>query len=110
MILTVKDGDSVTKDPVDSKVLHFDWDAENFAPGVIFAVTPTITATAVSGDTTTTPLVIDQVAALTGTRKAQFRWTAGAAGSTWRVSCTVLTTETPAQTIKRSISVTVVER
>lgn len=109
MSLTVYDGATITKDPSDVIVQHFDWDAENLAPGVTIT-SQTITASGLSGDTTTTPLTIDQVSRLTGDRKVQFRTTAGETGSLWRVTCRVVTSETPAQTKERSVFISVVER
>lgn len=109
MSLTVYDGATITKDPADIIVQHFDWDAENLASGVTI-VTATVEATGQSGDTTTTPLTLDQVSILSGSRTVQFRTNAGAAGSLWRVTCNIVTDETPAQTKERSIYISVVER
>lgn len=110
MSLTIHDGESIQKDPSDVSVLHFDWDVEHLAAAVQFSGTPVITPEGVSGDTSTTPLTVDQVAVLSGLRKVRFRLNAGAAGSTWRVSCTIVTNEVPAQTKERSIYVSVVQR
>jgi hypothetical protein len=107
--LVVHDGATITKDPADILVKHFDWDAENLAAGVIIA-NASITVAAVSGDTSTTPLTRDQVTFLPGSRKVQFRISAGAAGSLWRVTNQIVTNESPAQTKERSVYVSVVER
>jgi hypothetical protein len=109
MSLTVTDGTTITKDPADVSVLHFDWDAEHLGPAVTFSGTPTLTPERISGDATT-PLTIDQVALLTGSRKARFRMSAGAEGSLWRITCAISTNETPSQTKERSIYVSVVQR
>jgi hypothetical protein len=109
MSLTVPDGVTITKDPADASVLHFDWDAEHLGPAVTFSSTPTITAERLSG-VATTPLTIDQVALLSGSRKVRFRMSAGAEGSLWRITCAISTNEVPSQTKERSIYVSVVQR
>jgi hypothetical protein len=110
MSLTVQDGATITKDPVDAKVYVFDWDAQHLGSGVEITGTPTVTPVAISGDTTTTPLTVSNVSLLTGNRKVQFRANAGAVGSKWRLDCQIVTNETPAQTIERSVFVLVEQR
>lgn len=107
--VAVHDGDTIPKDPADISVKHFDWDTEHLNPGVSISTT-TVTVTGMDGDTVTTPLTRDQVSLLTGSRKVQFRLSAGAAGSLWRVTNQIVTDETPAQTKERSVYVSVVER
>lgn len=109
MSLTVYDGATIAKDPSDILVQHFDWDAENLGASVQIS-SATVTVSGESGDIVTTPLTRDQVSLLTGNRKVQYRIHAGAAGSLWRVTCQIVTNETPSQTKERSVYVSVVER
>jgi hypothetical protein len=104
MSRTVQDGATIVKDPSDISVYVFDWDAQHLGSAVTISGTPTVTVTGVSGDTTTTPVTIDQVSVLSGNRKVQCRATAGATGSVWTVICTIVTNESPAQTKQRSVT------
>jgi hypothetical protein len=47
-------------------------------------------------------LVIDNVSVISSNRKVQFRATGGAVNSYWRVTCHIVTNETPAQEFDKS--------
>src|SRR6185436_14023084 len=93
---TVRDGATVTKDPSDILIYVFDWDAKNLAASVIINSQNT-TVVGLSGDVTTTPMVITDQNIMAGSRKVQVRLSAGAVGSLWRVSNFIQTNESPDQ-------------
>jgi hypothetical protein len=104
--ITVDDGSTVLKDPTEYRVMTFDWDDRSLATSVTIS-SSSWTITGESGDTTTTPLSSDNTSVLTGSRKTQIRLSAGALGSTWRVSNTITTNESPANIKTRSVWVRV---
>jgi hypothetical protein len=110
MSLTVEDGATITKDPADKLVFHFDWDASNLGTAVTISGTPTVTVVNISGDAVTTPVTVDQVSVLSGSRKVQCRINAGAVGSYWAVTNQIVTNESVPQTKERSVYVLVEQR
>lgn len=111
MSIEVQDGALIVKDPSDSAVLVFDWNAFNLGAGAAIS-TSTWTLTGLRGDTTTTPVTKDNETVVTGSsnRKTQVRLLAGAAGSLWRLDNKIVTDETPSQQKERSILIKVESR
>ena len=105
MSLTVHDGAMIVKDPSDVSVYVFDWDADHLASGVTIGTsTWTITPLTPAGDT---GLTKDQPSILAGSRKTQIRLSAGTLGALYQLDNTIVTSESPAQTKERSITVLV---
>ena len=105
MSTTIDDGGQVTKDPADIRTYIVDWDARHLATSVTIVTSVwTITAIRPSADTALTK---DQDSILAGTRKTQIRLSAGTLGAIYQVTNTIVTNETPAQTIERSFRVLV---
>ena len=100
-VLTILDGDQVTKDPSESRVFLFDWDAYNLAAAVTIT-TSTWTLTPLYPSATDAVLTKDSESILTGDRKTQLRLTAGTLGQTYEIANKIVTSESPAQTKERS--------
>src|SRR5688572_26378073 len=108
MPLTIPDGDLIRKDPADIKTYVFDWDAAHLATGVTISTsTFTLTTLRPTGDTALTK---DQPSILSGSRKTQIRLTGGTLGGYYKLDNTIVTNESPAQTIERSVFITVEQR
>jgi hypothetical protein len=103
----LSDGDLFIKDPVDKPVIGFNFGDEIDEGAGIASATWTIAAVRPSADTA---LLKDNEALTVGSRRAQTRITAGTLGAVYRLCCTVVTDETPAQTLRRSIFVKVEPR
>jgi hypothetical protein len=103
MSLTVPDGSTVLKDPSDIAVYQVDWDALHLAAAVTI-VTSTFAVTAVRPSTATVPTisVTSPLGIQSGSRKVKLSLTGGTAGALYRVTHTIVTSETPAQTKERS--------
>ena len=102
--VSVRSGDLVILDPAESRVIQFDWDAENLAAAVTISTsTFTITAIQQAG----TILTKDNPSILSGTRKTQVRLiaTTASVGDLYELANTIVTSESPAQTKEQSIKV-----
>lgn len=108
--VTVEPGALVTKDANEARVIVFDWDATNLATSVTIT-TSTFTIT-VERPTSESPagLTKDNPSILSGSRKTQVRVSAGTLGSLYRLSNTIVTNESPAQTKERSCFISVVDQ
>ena len=105
--VSVKSGDLVVLDPGESRIIQFDWDAENLATSVtINTSTFTISAITQGG---ATALTKDNPSILTGSRKTQVRVIATTAteGDLYWLTNTILTGENPTQTKEQSIKILV---
>jgi Na+-translocating ferredoxin:NAD+ oxidoreductase RnfC subunit len=94
-------------DPSDIRVIQFDWDDEALPAGVtITTSTFTISVIRQSG---VTALTKDNPTIVSGSRKTQVRLlaTTATAGDKYRLMNTIVTNESPAQTIERQITVLV---
>lgn len=104
MSLTIRSGGAVTKDPDSAELFIMDWDTESLEPTVTIASS----AWAISGgDSSTVPLpatalAYDNGSILTGNRKTQLRLKLGTLGRIYTVTNTIVTNESPAQTIDAS--------
>lgn len=106
--LTVQDGQTIPKRAADADVYQFDWDARFLADGVTIATsTFAITAIEPSADTA---LVKNNESILTGSRKTQVRVQGGTDAALYRLDNTIVTSESPTQTKKRSIYIRIQER
>lgn len=101
----VNDGGLLAKDPSDSVVYEFEWDAHLDAAVGIATSTWTITAIRPSADTALTK----DEPAIAG-RTTQIRLTAGTVGAVYRLDNKIVTNETPTQTIERSVFIKVEQR
>jgi hypothetical protein len=107
--LTIDDGGLIVKDPDDIDIYTFDWGTEHLAAAVTIA-TSSFFVTAVSGDTTTTPLTVSDTTPLgiqAGSRTTSVKVSAGALGSKWLLTNRITTSETPARQRDRSCIVKV---
>jgi len=102
-VITIYDKDLVEQHPTAIKVYQFDFDADNLPAAVTITSAPT--AVAVLRGPNTIPAVVDQVSIVTGNRKTQFRLSAGTEGTTYRVTVTPVTSETPAQTKPKYVDI-----
>ena len=100
--VSVKSGDLVVMDPAESRILQFDWDAENLATSVTIS-TSTFTITAIQQ--ASTALTKDNPSILSGTRKTQVRViaTTASVGDEYELANTIVTSESPTQTKEQSI-------
>ena len=98
----------VTKDPSDTKTYVMDWDSENLSPGTTI-ITSTWAITQIAG-VTSTPLIADQDAIVSGNRRTRIRLSAGALASHWQIDNRIVTSETPSQTKERSFFVLIEHR
>jgi hypothetical protein len=105
-VVTILNGDQVTKDPADIKVYQVDWSTNNLAVGVTIT-TSTWTVTAIAPSQTDVALTKDQESVLTGNRTTQVRLTAGTLGQTYEIANKIVTSESPPQTKERSFRVRV---
>ena len=100
---TINDGGTFIKDPSAIRTYTFNWD-DHLASGVT-VTTSTVVVTQVSGSTTT-PLVADgstsPLGIQSGSRTVKFKLSAGTLGARYRVDNTVVTNESPTQTIQKS--------
>jgi hypothetical protein len=122
-MLTIREGELVTKDPSDSKVYVFDWDLDNLSATATLTES-TFTITALSPSTIDTALTKDTEARLTSAqattatgrvvilnnRVTQLRLIAGTLGQTYQIANAVVTDETPAQTKERSFRLLIQNR
>lgn len=110
MSTTINPGGLLTLDPSDKRVILFNYDnTSTLATGVeISTSTWTITAIRQAG----TALTSDNPSIVTGNRKTQVRLDATTAtvGDVYELANKIVTNETPAQTIERSIRVLVESR
>lgn len=105
MSATIRAGGLLVLDPSDVRVIQFDWDAEGLASSVeISTSTFTIGVIQQSG---VTALTKDNPSVVTGNRKTQVRLiaTTATAGDRYMLANTIVTNESPAQTIERHIIV-----
>ena len=107
----LRPGGLYTKDPNELRVVQFDWDTDGNLATAVTISTSTWTITVeqpaselVSGLTKDNPTI------LSGSRKTQVRVTAGTLGSRYRLTNTIVTNESPAQTKERSVFVDVVNQ
>ena len=105
-VVTIANGDQVSKDPADIKTYVFDWDTSNLAAAVTIS-TSTWTITAIAPSQTDAILTKDSESILAGTRKTQVRLSAGTLGQLYEIANKIVTNETPAQTKERSFRVLV---
>lgn len=116
MILTIPSGGLAVKDPADSHVYCFDWDADNLA-STAQIMANSFTLTLLSG-TATPAATKDSEGKLTATeatdalerpvtlddRVTRVRILGGAKGSRWTVANLISTTENPSQVKERSFT------
>jgi hypothetical protein len=108
--VTVRPGALIEKDPNESRVIVFDWDAENLATSVTIS-TSTFTITVVRpANELVSGLTKDNPSILSGSRKTQVRLTAGTLGSRYQLTNQVVTNESPAQTKEWSVFVDLVDK
>lgn len=100
-VVTIPDGGQITKDPADVKTYTFDYDTANLAAGATIA---TSVWTVAGSDAL---LIVDQTTILSGARRTQLRLSGGTLGTTYTVTNTITTSESPAQTKERSLKVLV---
>jgi len=103
-VVTLPDGGLVIKDPADVKTYTFDYDTANLAAGATIATS----LWAITGSDAL--LTADQTTILSGARKTQVRLSAGTLGTTYTVTNTITTSESPSQTKERSVKVLVENR
>lgn len=98
------------QDPDAAIVRHFDWSAwfATESTGVIASTTVVVAPTVADADAD--PVTIDQVSLLTGNRKVQFRAQGGTAGRKYKVTCHILTDESPVQQDDRSFYLKIKEK
>lgn len=105
---TVNDGTTITKDPGESLVYVFDWDAQNLGSGVtITQSTFTITAVRPFDDAALTK---DNASIVTGNRKTQVRVIGGTLGAIYNLANTIVTNESPSQTKERSVRISIEQK
>ena len=105
-LITIENGDQITKDPSDVKVYLVDWDTDNLAVGATIT-TSSWTITAIGPSQTDTALTKDSESIVTGSRKTQVRLSAGTLGQTYEIANKIVTNEAPTQTKERSFRVRV---
>jgi hypothetical protein len=105
MSTTIRAGDLLVLDPSDKRVIQFDWDAEGLPTGASIS-TSTFTIATVKQNGATI-LTKDNPSVVTGNRKTQVRLdaTTATAGDKYSLSNSIVTDESPAQTIEREISI-----
>ena len=89
----------VTKDPDSAEVFVVDWGQQRLATAVTI---DTSTWTVTGADAT---LVDDEASILSGSRKTQIRLTGGTLHKLYTVTNTIVTNESPAQTLDASFDV-----
>lgn len=106
-VITVDDGALVAQHPLAVKTYEFDWDASNLAVGATIA--SSTFAVAVRSGANTVPAVVDPTSGgiLSGSRKAQVTFSGGTEGTLYRVTHTIIDTESPAQTKVKYLDVLV---
>lgn len=113
MSLTIDDGGSLVKDPSDEMVLRWDWD-DHLDTGVIISTSTWTIDTLKAGSSSGTALAYDNAsivsAAPYNSQSTQVRITDGAIGGKYRLTNTIVTDETPAQTFERSVMVIMEQR
>lgn len=103
MSQTVDDGQLITKDPGDSSVYVFDWDARHLATGATIT-TSTFALSAIKPSDATLPTK-DNPSILSDNRRTQVRVIGGTLGATYELTNTIVTNESPAQTKERSVRI-----
>jgi hypothetical protein len=100
---TIRPGDTLTLDPSDKRVIQFDWSG---LPTSAEISTSTFTIGTVRQNGATI-LTKDNPSIVTGNRKTQVRLdaTTATAGDRYTLANTIVTNESPAQTIERQIDV-----
>lgn len=121
-LILIANGDLITKDPSDSKVIGFDWDVSSLAPLATIAtsvwtitpISPSPTDAALTKDSEAVLTAAQATTALQGTRTVtvdsrftQVRLLAGTLGQKYAVANKVTTNETPNQIKERSVYVLV---
>lgn len=108
MSLTIENGGTAVKDPSDISVYAFDWNTDHLAAGVTIS-TSTFAVSAVKPTTATVPtLNTDSPLGIqAGSRTTKVKVTGGTAGALYRVTNTIITSESPAQTKERSFNLKV---
>lgn len=102
-VLTIRAGGLVVLDPSDVRVIEFDWEAENLPDGV--TITSSSYALELLKGSATPALTKDQESILSGSRSTQVRLSTIADGAVYRVSNTIVTSESPSQTKEQSYKV-----
>lgn len=104
MSTTMSPGGLLVLDPSDKRVIQFNWDGALAAAAEISTSAFTITAIKQNG---ATALTKDEELIVSGNRKTQLRLlaTTATAGDIYEVANAIVTNETPAQTVERSIKV-----
>jgi hypothetical protein len=100
-VVTLPDGGLITKDPGDIKTYTWDWDIYNLAAAATIATS----VWAITGSDAL--LTQDQATILSGARKTQVRLSGGTLGTTYTLTNTITTSESPSQTKERSVKVLV---
>jgi hypothetical protein len=105
MSTTIRAGGLLILDPGDKRVIQVDWDTEALTSGVSIS-TSTFTIGTVKQNGATI-LTKDNPSIVSGNRKTQVRLdaTTATAGDKYTLSNTVVTNESPAQTIERQIEI-----
>ena len=107
----LRPGGLYTKDPNELRVVQFDWDTDgNLATGATISTSTWTIAVERPASEVITGLTKDNDSILSGSRKTQVRLTAGTLGSRYRLSNTIVTNETPAQTKERSVFIEMVNQ
>ena len=108
MTLTIDDGGSLLKDPSDENVLRWDW-SDELATGVTITTSTWTISTLKSGDSGGTILSYDSDSIVSASpynsQHTQVRLLDGAEGAIYRLTNTIVTNESPAQTFERSVKV-----
>lgn len=97
--MSVKPGETLTKDPDAILTYQFDW-ASWLGAALITTSTWEI-------DGPDAVLTKDQESIVSGSQQAQVRLTGGTAGKSYRLTNRIVTNETPAQTDDRSVTIRV---
>lgn len=99
----IKHGQTIEKDPADEVVLWFDWtDRLLQDSAALSSFVITISGGDTGGSAPVTVLTYDNHGLVTGNKMVKARYKAGTVGQTYKVTCRVLTNESPAQTFERS--------
>lgn len=105
---TVRPNGQITKDPYDKVVYQFDFD-DRLAAGVEIA-SKSFAIEMADGSTTDGILTTDNDALVTGNRKVNVRVLAGTLGAEYRLTCHIVTTESPVQEFDRSVRVQIIQK
>lgn len=105
---TVRPNGQVTKDPSDKTVYRFDFD-DRLATGVEIA-SKSFAIEMVDGSASDGSLTVDNDALVTGNRKVNVRVLGGTLGAEYRVTCHIVTNESPVQEFDRSVRVAIIQK